>query len=64
MFFRVSPWKRVVFWACARVIQATGDVAPDLWRRHLALYLDGLRAAIATPLPVPPLTAAQLARAG
>ena len=54
----------VVFWACARVIQATADVAPDLWRRHLALYLDGLRAATATPLPVPPLTAAQLARAG
>jgi len=54
----------VVFWACARVIQATADVAPDLWRRHLALYLDGLRTGAATPLPAPPLTAGQLARAG
>jgi AcrR family transcriptional regulator len=54
----------VLLWACARVIQATADVAPDAWRRHLALLLDGLRVGAATPLPAPPLTAPQLARAG
>lgn len=54
----------VLLWACARVVQATADVAPDGWRRHLALLLDGLRAGGSTPLPAPPLTAGQLARAG
>jgi AcrR family transcriptional regulator len=54
----------VILWACARVVQATADVAPDAWRRHLALLLDGLRAGAATPLPAPALTPAQLARAG
>jgi AcrR family transcriptional regulator len=54
----------MLLWACARVAQATSDVEPDAWRRHLALLLDGLRAGAATPLPVPPLTAAQLARSG
>jgi AcrR family transcriptional regulator len=54
----------VMLWACARVAQATAEVSPDAWRRHLGLLLDGLRADAATPLPVPPLKAAQLARAG
>ena len=52
----------LVFWTCDRVIDATAEVAPDLWRRHLALLLDGLRAEAATPLPRPSLTPAQLAR--
>lgn len=36
----------------------TGAVQPDLWRRHLALLLDGLRTvrAAPTPLAVPPLS--------
>lgn len=53
----------VLFWACDRVIEATGDVAPDAWRRLLALLLDGLRAHPSAPLPVPPLTRSQLDRA-
>jgi AcrR family transcriptional regulator len=53
----------VVFWTAGRVIETTSQVAPDLWRRYLALLLDGLRASAATPLPRPPLTRAQLERA-
>jgi AcrR family transcriptional regulator len=50
----------VVFWGVERVIHATATVAPDYWRRYLALLLDGLRAEAATPLPGRPLTQAQL----
>lgn len=32
------------------------DLRADGWRRYLALLLDGLRPAAATPLPVSPLT--------
>ena len=39
-----------------RVVDATRDIAPEFWRRYLALALDGLRAGGATPLPQPPLT--------
>lgn len=52
----------LVFWSCGRVIEASASVAPDLWRRHLGLLLDGLRAEAATPLPAPSLTRDQLAR--
>lgn len=52
----------LVLWAGGRIVQATADVAPDLWRRHLGLVLDGLRAEAATPLPHAPLTQAQLDR--
>ncbi|MEH6374041.1 hypothetical protein V7793_06790 [Streptomyces sp. KLMMK] len=41
-------------------------VAPQAWRRHLRLLLDGLRAPAAqaaTALPVPPLTPDQLSGA-
>jgi AcrR family transcriptional regulator len=53
----------LLFWTGGRVIEVTAAVAPELWRRHLGLLLDGLRAEAATPLPHPPLTRAQLARA-
>jgi AcrR family transcriptional regulator len=53
----------LVFWAAGRVIERTADIAPEQWRRHLGLLLDGLRAPAATPLPVPALTQRQLARA-
>jgi len=53
----------MVFWTGGRVIEATETVAPDYWRRFLGLFLDGLRASAATPLPRPPLTRTQLARA-
>jgi AcrR family transcriptional regulator len=52
----------LLFRALGRVIEATGDSAPDLWRRYLALVVDGLRAAAATPLPVAPPTAEQVRR--
>jgi AcrR family transcriptional regulator len=52
-----------LLWAGARVIEATVDVAPDYWRRHLGLVLDGLRAgAVTLPLPGPPLAQADLDR--
>ena len=53
----------LVFWTGGRVIETTGAVAPDYWRRYLGLLLDGLRAEAATPLPAPPLTRAQLTKA-
>jgi hypothetical protein len=49
----------LLLWTSGRVVDSTRDVAPDFWRRHLALTLDGLRAGNATPLPEPPLTAAE-----
>ena len=41
------------------------DVRPDIWRRYLALMLDALRPArdTFTPLPVPELSADELATA-
>jgi AcrR family transcriptional regulator len=53
----------LLFWTSGRVIETTAAIAPGYWRRFLGLLLDGLRASAATPLPRPPLTAAQLARA-
>jgi AcrR family transcriptional regulator len=52
----------MLFWTGGRVAEMTSFVAPEFWRRHLALLLDGLRADAATPLPHPPLTRAQLER--
>jgi AcrR family transcriptional regulator len=52
----------LIFWTTARIIDAAGDVAPDLWRRYLGLLLDGLRADAATPLPALPLTREQFSR--
>jgi AcrR family transcriptional regulator len=52
----------MLFWTAGRVIETTAGVAPNYWRRYLALLLDGLRAPAATPLPVPSLTRPQLAR--
>jgi len=52
----------MLFWTAGRVIETTAGVAPNYWRRYLALFLDGLRAPAATALPVPSLTRPQLAR--
>lgn len=49
----------LVYWSCDRVLELTGEVAPDLWRRQLGFALAGLRADAEAPLPHPPLTAAQ-----
>ncbi|WP_079031938.1 TetR/AcrR family transcriptional regulator [Streptomyces specialis] len=48
-----------VVWGISRTVDLTGDHAPELWRRHLALLLDGFRAAGAHPLPRQPLAAGQ-----
>jgi AcrR family transcriptional regulator len=53
----------IITWSIAGTLDATRDVAPDAWRRHLALLLDGLRPEAAHPLPAPPLTPGQLRNA-
>ena len=50
----------LLIWGIAATVDATRDAAPNAWRRHLALLLDGLRPAAAHPLPVPPPTFKQL----
>ncbi|HEY3870243.1 MAG TPA: helix-turn-helix domain-containing protein [Actinocrinis sp.] len=50
----------LLMWGVAATADSTRDIAPDAWRRHLALLLDGLRPAAAHPLPAPPLTFRQL----
>jgi AcrR family transcriptional regulator len=51
-------------WANTRILQATRAAgAPDAWRRHLGLLLDGFRADRAQPLPEPPLSPRQVYRA-
>ncbi|MHA5054363.1 TetR/AcrR family transcriptional regulator [Streptomyces sp. SD15] len=52
-----------VIWSHSRITEATHDIAPGVWRRHLYLLLDGFRADRAHPLPEPPLTPGQLYRA-
>ncbi|MGW0711450.1 TetR/AcrR family transcriptional regulator [Streptomyces sp. NPDC002643] len=49
-----------VIWSVGRVSEATQDVAPEVWRRHLYLLLEGFRAGRVHPLPVPSLTPEQL----
>jgi AcrR family transcriptional regulator len=45
-----------------QVIDFSADTAPELWRRYLALLLDGLRSdrGAPTPLPTAPLEPAEL----
>lgn len=52
-----------LFWTTSAIVRATGALAPDAWRRALALTFDGLRTAAAHSLPVPPMTAEQVHRA-
>jgi AcrR family transcriptional regulator len=51
-------------WAISQVIRESAAFAPEAWRRHLAFFLDGLRAEAAHRISVPPLTPAQLAKVG
>jgi AcrR family transcriptional regulator len=51
-----------VFWSNGRIIEATREVAPNAWKRNLALVLDGFRAENARPLPERPLTSRELHR--
>jgi AcrR family transcriptional regulator len=46
------------------VVDVTRDVAPDTWRRMLAIFVDGLRACEPqTPLPAAPLDSEQIVHA-
>src|SRR5205823_7462627 len=51
-----------VLWSNKSVLEATRDVAPNAWRRSLALMLDAFRAENAHPLPERALTRGQLQR--
>ena len=53
----------VLFWSIRPILDATADVAPEAWRRHLSFVLDGLRPHAATGSPVPALTTDELAGA-
>jgi AcrR family transcriptional regulator len=47
-------------WSFTPLIDATTDVAPNAWRRHLQWLLDGIRADHATAQTEPPLTDEEL----
>lgn len=53
----------LLFWSFTPLIDATAEVAPEAWRRHLHWLLDGLRAEAATPPAQPPLNDTQLGAA-
>jgi AcrR family transcriptional regulator len=53
----------VLLWELGRVVETIGTCGSDVWRRYLALMLDGLRAEAACPLPHPAPTAAQMDQA-
>lgn len=45
----------LLVWAAVRATEGVRHLAPDAWRRHLGVVLDGLRAGQATPMPGAPL---------
>ena len=47
-------------WSHARILEATSTAAPQAWRRHLELFIDGLRAERAHPLSGSPMTRRQV----
>ena len=49
----------MVLWSIRGVIETTGSVAPDAWRRHLDILIAGLRPA-SEPLAHRPITRAQI----
>ncbi|WP_173095584.1 TetR/AcrR family transcriptional regulator [Actinomadura verrucosospora] len=50
-----------LMWAMSQIIRESGGAEPAVWRRFLGLFLDGLRADAARPLPVPALSGDQMA---
>lgn len=53
----------LLVWAVVRATDGIRDTAPDAWRRHLAVLLDGLRADAAHELPGEPLDPEAVAEA-
>jgi len=50
----------LALWSFAPILEATAAIAPDAWRRHLRILLDGLRPEGATAQSVRPLSQPQL----
>ena len=50
----------LALWSFAPIFEATSGVAPEVWRRHLRILLDGMRPVAATPQSVRPLAGKQL----
>jgi AcrR family transcriptional regulator len=50
----------LALWSFAPIFEATSEVAPNVWRRHLQILLDGLRPEAATRQQVRPLAGKQL----
>ncbi|SHN45079.1 TetR/AcrR family transcriptional regulator [Cryptosporangium aurantiacum] len=46
----------LLMWAAVRATEGLRAVAPDAWRRHVGIVLDGLRGEAAHPLPGGPLS--------
>ena len=53
----------LLLWSVVRATEGIRSSAPDAWRRHLAVLLDGLRAQAAHPVPGPPLDQALVRQA-
>jgi len=53
----------MAMWSFAPIFEATADIAPQAWRRHLQIVLDGMRPDAATPQTARPLAGRQLERA-
>ena len=53
----------MAMWSFAPIFEATADIAPQAWRRHLQIVLDGMRPEAATPQTARPLAGRQLERA-
>ncbi|WP_173129245.1 TetR/AcrR family transcriptional regulator [Kibdelosporangium persicum] len=51
-----------LLWANSRIAEATRQVAPGVWRRHMHLVIDGFRAGDRHELPEPSLSPEQLYR--
>lgn len=51
-----------VIWGLRGIVETSGPVAPDAWRRHLDIQLAGLRSAAPSPSAHPALTRAELSR--
>ena len=45
----------LLLWSVVRATEGVREQAPEAWRRHLGVLLDGLHATAAHPLPGPPL---------
>ena len=50
----------LALWSFGPLFEATADVAPNVWRRHLRILLDGMRSEAATRQQVRPLAGKQL----